>query len=97
LPKRAISGPRSTLNFEINIQITMLIFRENKIFRFSPAYLKTHHPGTDVMILEIFSQKKIAKKLAFLTRNKAKLCKFLIIPLDFEKNANFFPKISKNR
>jgi hypothetical protein len=26
-------------------------------------------PGTDVMILKIFSQKKIAKKLAFLTQN----------------------------
>jgi hypothetical protein len=31
--------------------------------------------GTDVMIFKIFSPKKIAKKLAFLTRNKAKLCK----------------------
>jgi hypothetical protein len=29
----------------------------------------TMPPGTDVMILEIFSPKKIAKKLAFLTRN----------------------------
>jgi hypothetical protein len=34
--------------------------------------------------------KKIAKKLAFLTQNKAKLCKILIITLVFEKNANFF-------
>jgi hypothetical protein len=34
--------------------------------------------------------KKIAKKLAFLTQNKAKLCKVLIIALFFEKNANFF-------
>jgi hypothetical protein len=42
------------------------------------------------MILKIFSQKKIAKKLAFLTQNKAKLCKFLIMTLDFEKNANSF-------
>jgi hypothetical protein len=49
------------------------------------------------MILEIFSQKKIAKKLAFLTQNKAKLCKFFIITLDFEKNANFLPKIGKKR
>jgi hypothetical protein len=54
-------------------------------------------PGTDVMILKIFSQKKIAKKLAFLTQNNAKLCKFLIITLAFEKNANFFAKNSKNR
>jgi hypothetical protein len=29
------------------------------------------------------------KKLAFLTQNKAKLCKFFIITLVFEKNANF--------
>jgi hypothetical protein len=28
--------------------------------------------GTDVKILKIFSPKKIAKKLAFLTQNKAK-------------------------
>jgi hypothetical protein len=32
-------------------------------------------PGADVMIFKIFSPKKIAKKLAFLTHNKAKLCK----------------------
>jgi hypothetical protein len=31
-----------------------------------------------------------AKKLAFLTLNKAKLCKNLVITLVFEKNANFF-------
>jgi hypothetical protein len=36
------------------------------------------------------SAKKIAKKLAFLTQNKAKLYKILIISLVFEKNANFF-------
>jgi hypothetical protein len=54
-------------------------------------------PGTDVMILKIFSPKKIAKKMAFLTQNKAKLCKFLIITLVFEKNAIFSPKIGKNR
>jgi hypothetical protein len=45
------------------------------------------------MILKIFLPKKIAKKLAFLTQNKAKLCKSLIITLVFEKNA----KIGKNR
>jgi hypothetical protein len=28
-------------------------------------------PGTDVMILKIFSTKNLAKKLAFLTQNKA--------------------------
>jgi hypothetical protein len=38
-------------------------------------------PGTDVMISEICS----AKKMAFVTQNKAKLCKNLIITLVFEK------------
>jgi hypothetical protein len=51
------------------------------------------NPGTDVMIFKIFSPKKIAKKLAFLTQNKAKLCKILIITLVLEKNANFSAKI----
>jgi hypothetical protein len=46
--------------------------------------------GTDVMILKIFLPKNSAKKLAFLTQNKAKLFKILIIILVFEKNANFF-------
>jgi hypothetical protein len=35
--------------------------------------------------------------MAFLTHNKAKLCKNLIIKMVFEKNANFSPKIVKNR
>jgi hypothetical protein len=36
--------------------------------------------------------------MAFFTRNKAKLCKILIITLVFDKNANFFlQKIVKNR
>jgi predicted dinucleotide-binding enzyme len=42
------------------------------------------------MILKIFSPKNSAKKLAFLTQNKAKLCKILIVTLVFEKNANIF-------
>jgi hypothetical protein len=42
------------------------------------------------MICKIFSQKISAKKLAFLTQNKAKICKILIITLVFEKNDNFF-------
>jgi hypothetical protein len=46
--------------------------------------------GTDVMILKIFSPKNSAQKLEFLTQNKAKLCKILIITLIFEKNDNFF-------
>jgi hypothetical protein len=44
------------------------------------------------MIFKIFSPKKSAKKLAFLTQNKAKLCKNFIITLVFEKNAKFFDK-----
>jgi hypothetical protein len=50
--------------------------------------------GTDVMIFKIFSPKNLAKKLAFLTQNKDKLCKILIITLVFEKSANFV-KLSK--
>jgi hypothetical protein len=42
------------------------------------------------MIFKIFSPKNSAKKLTFLTQNKAKICKILIITLVFEKNANFF-------
>jgi hypothetical protein len=49
-------------------------------------------PGTDVMILKIFSPKIFAKKLAFLTQNKAKFWKKLIITLVFKKNGNFFAK-----
>jgi hypothetical protein len=48
----------------------------------------TYQPGTDVMILKIFSPKNSAKKLAFWTQ----LCKILIITLVFEKNAIFFAK-----
>jgi hypothetical protein len=36
--------------------------------------------------------KNSAKKLAFLTPNKAELCTILIITLVFEKSANFFAK-----
>jgi hypothetical protein len=46
--------------------------------------------------LNIFA-KKFSKKLAFLTQNKAKLCKILIITLVLEKNAIFSAKIGKNR
>jgi hypothetical protein len=37
----------------------------------------------------IFAE-KFGEKLAYLTQNKAKLCKILIITLVFEKNAKFF-------
>jgi hypothetical protein len=53
------------------------------------------------MILKIFSPNFLEKKLAFLTQNKAKLCKNLIITLAFVKNANFchrkLSKIAENR
>jgi hypothetical protein len=42
------------------------------------------------MILKIFLPKNLAKKMAFFTQNKPKLCKTLIIALVFEKNVNFF-------
>jgi hypothetical protein len=50
----------------------------------------TKASGADVMIFKIFSPKNSAKKLAFLTQSKAKLCKNLIITLVSEKNGNFF-------
>jgi hypothetical protein len=53
-------------------------------------------PGTDDVIFKYFRQ-KIQQKMAFLTQNKAKLCKNLIITLVFEKNAHFLPKIVENR
>jgi hypothetical protein len=48
-----------------------------------------NEPGTDVTIFKKIRQ-KFGKKLAFLTQNKAKICKILIITLVFEKNAIFF-------
>jgi hypothetical protein len=42
----------------------------SKVVGLAPGWPGT---GTDVMIFKIFSPKKIAKKLAFLTQNKAKL------------------------
>jgi hypothetical protein len=47
------------------------------------------------MILKYFRRKFQQKKLAFLTQNKAKLCKNLIITLVFEKNVNFFAENSQ--
>jgi hypothetical protein len=42
------------------------------------------------MIFKTFLPQKIAEKLAFLTRNEAKLCVSLLVTLVFEKNANLF-------
>jgi hypothetical protein len=44
------------------------------------------------MIFNIFSPNKIAKRLAFLIQNKAKLRKILITTFIFEKNANLYPE-----
>jgi hypothetical protein len=55
-----------------------------------PNGLARLNPGTDVMIFQIFSPKKSAKKCAFLTQDKAKLFKNFIITLVFEKNAEIF-------
>jgi hypothetical protein len=46
------------------------------------------------MIFKYFRRKK---KIGVFTQNKAKFCKFFIVTLVFEKNANFLPKIVKNR
>jgi hypothetical protein len=48
------------------------------------------------MIKKNIFAKKMAKILAFLTQNKAKLCKNLMITLVFEKSAIFSLKIAKN-
>jgi hypothetical protein len=52
------------------------------------------------MIFKIFSPKNFAKKLAFLTQNKAKLCKIVITTLVFDKKTPFFrrklAKIAEN-
>jgi hypothetical protein len=45
--------------------------------------------GPMLWFLKYFRRKKLRKN-GVLTRNKAKLCKFLIITLVFETNANFF-------
>jgi hypothetical protein len=70
-PFHIISGAGS----ETNIALIFFCFWENVIFKTYSRNRQSNLPGTDVMILKIFSPKKIAKKLAFLTHNKAKLCK----------------------
>jgi hypothetical protein len=44
-----------------------------------PVLSSVPEPGTDVMIFYIFSPNFSAKKLAFLTQNKANLYKMMII------------------
>jgi hypothetical protein len=45
--------------------------------------------GPMLRFFKYFRRKNSAKKLSFLTQNKVKLCKILIIALVFEKNAIF--------
>jgi vacuolar-type H+-ATPase subunit F/Vma7 len=47
--------------------------------------------GVDVMIFKIFSPKKL-QKMAFLTQNKAKICKILIITLVLANQLQNFGK-----
>jgi hypothetical protein len=55
-------------------------------------------PGTDVMIFKIFSPKNSAKKLAFLTQNKASFCKNCDHNIGFWEKRQFFRrKIVENR
>jgi hypothetical protein len=62
--------PHGTLsNNLISISIDLFICNEATLHIYS-IHLR---PGTDVMIFKIFSPKHFAKKLAFLTQNKAKL------------------------
>jgi hypothetical protein len=49
-----------------------------------------NQPGTDVMILKIFSPKFLAKILAFIVQTTASFCENLIITLDFFKTPIFF-------
>jgi hypothetical protein len=42
---------------------------------FGKEFTRKTRTGTDVMIFKIFLPKNSAKKMAFLTQNKAKLCK----------------------
>jgi hypothetical protein len=59
---------------------------------------KTRRKQTGCYDFKNIFAEKIVTKLAFFTRNKAKLCKNLIITLVFEKRRQYFsPKIVKNR
>jgi hypothetical protein len=51
------------------------------------------HPGSDVMILKIFSPKNSAKKMAFLTQNKACFCKNCDHNIGFREKRHFLPNI----
>jgi hypothetical protein len=54
-----------------------------------------HIAGTDVMILNIFSPKDMAKTIAFFVQTTASFHKNEIITSVFVKNSIFSPKIGK--
>jgi hypothetical protein len=69
--------------------------RKDEIRHFASRHPSMHVVAVDLELgpmLCFFEKKNSAKKLVFLTQNKAKLFKILIITLVFEKNANFFAK-----
>jgi hypothetical protein len=62
------------------------------IILFSPTTLAQCYD-----FLNIFAEKFLRKNWRFWLENKAKFWKKLIITMVFKKNANFLPKIGKNR
>jgi hypothetical protein len=73
------------------------IFRTYLCEIFRKKVAKDRIQGPMLWFFKYFRQKKLSKKLAFLSQNKAKFWKKLIITLVFEKNAIFSPKIGENR
>jgi hypothetical protein len=70
-------------------------------FSFESAFFQSSHhfvyPGTNVIIFKKILAKKFRNYLRFLLKLLLVFAKKLIITLVFEENANFSPKISKNR
>jgi hypothetical protein len=77
---------------QTHLVVTLVIFSPDLRCHFSHWLLSVMVTrGRCYDFKNIFDEKN-CEKLAFLTRNNAKLCKFLIIKLDFEENANFSTK-----
>jgi hypothetical protein len=56
-------------------------------------YIWQPNAGTDVMIFKIFSPKFLAKKLAFLTQDKAKFWNKIDHNIGFWQKSQFFRQI----
>jgi hypothetical protein len=84
------------LHLELKTQIEIYSEGSLRVESRSQCYDQNFRPiftsgqGPMLGFIKYFRRKIQQKKLAFLTRNKVKLCKNLIITLVFEKNANFF-------